>query len=267
MGCRRWTWAGGRRARAGAGCPADPPRAPPSPTRRGRRGRGRRQRAAGLGEHGPKLAELGASQTDQQHRRPVHPLRKVLQEVEQLGLGPLDVVDHHDQGLPAARDSTIRRIAQNVSSTDRAGVAPSTPATASTTRTRSASSATNVAMRSACRHRRRPRRRYRPRCRSDRRRARSRAPRAVAPDLEGARTLVGAERRRELAGEPRLSHARRAQHGDEHGGQVGARTLERSLQARESPRPGRRTAPPARRSPHPRRRPRTCPRLRRARRR
>ena len=50
-------------------------------------------------EVGPHLAKLGPGQGHHEDRHTLHPLGEVLDEVEQQGVGPLDVVDDDDQRL------------------------------------------------------------------------------------------------------------------------------------------------------------------------
>jgi hypothetical protein len=54
---------------------------------------------ARFGQPGAHLTQLGASQADERHGHAVDPLGEVFEQIEQLGLGPLDVVDHDHEGL------------------------------------------------------------------------------------------------------------------------------------------------------------------------
>ena len=108
----------GRRARRGARCRAGRPRAPRSHSSRARRGRRHRRPAAGLDERGPQVPDLGTGESHQQHGIG-HPLGEVVDQVEQDRLGPLDVVDHHEQGELGRERLQRARTAQNVSSTER----------------------------------------------------------------------------------------------------------------------------------------------------
>ena len=93
-----------RRARRAAGrCRAVRPRAPRWRRSRARRARARRRRGGSRSaSDGRTSRSSGRARHNKRSGHVVHPLGEVLEQVEQQRLGPLDVVDHHDQ-RPARR--------------------------------------------------------------------------------------------------------------------------------------------------------------------
>ena len=97
------------------------------------------ERAPPARQRRAQLAQLGPRERDQQQRRVADPLGEVLDEVEERRLGPVDVVEHEHERPLARQRLEHPAHAQNVSSVDAAGTAPSTPSARSTTTARSSS--------------------------------------------------------------------------------------------------------------------------------
>ena len=132
-------------------------RAPARPRRRAARAASSALSARGAAQSGRVLEQLGAGEAEQQDRRATRECQRVLDEVEQRGVGPVRVLDHGEQRAVTAAASRIRLTAHAVSpgcagSSD----IPSTPSTLwAMTSTRSSSPSRS---RSRPRGPRRPRR-------------------------------------------------------------------------------------------------------------
>ena len=98
--------------------------------------------AARHGQRLARLAQLGAGQRDEQHRRVADPLDEVLDQVEQHRLTPVQVVEHeHERALAGERPRAPGAAPRTSPAPMPAPPTPSTPADRSTSRSRSGSSA------------------------------------------------------------------------------------------------------------------------------